>query len=256
MTTHEHDEEHDEKLDGAFRAVRERFDGTHPESDATLRRALLATRKNVRSRKAAMWVVLPLAAALAASTAWAGVTGRLAPAFSSVLEAVHGERPEPPPPPPPATALVSPAPLPKPVAEAVPEPEPTPEPVAAPAPPPVAPAAPIAIKSAPSVAVEPLPPASVAPAADPNAALFAEANRLHFTERDPARALAAWDRYLAAAPSGKFAREARYNRALSLIRVGRHPEAKRELEAFANGTYGDYRRAEARSLLEALARDE
>ena len=66
-------------------------------------------------------------------------------------------------------------------------------------------------------------------AADPNATLFAEAHRLHFTEHDPARAVAAWDRYLAAAPRGKFAHEARYNRALALVRVGRHAEAKQEL---------------------------
>jgi len=87
------------------------------------------------------------------------------------------------------------------------------------------------------------------------AALFAEAHRLHFVDRDPVRALAAWDRYLAAAPSGRFVPEARYNRALALIRAGRELEAKRELEAFANGTYGGYRRDEARALLDAIDGD-
>ncbi|MBX3223183.1 MAG: hypothetical protein KF795_21910, partial [Labilithrix sp.] len=101
----------------------------------------------------------------------------------------------------------------------------------------------------------PRPPAPSASAPDPHAALFAEAHRLHFTERDPARALAAWDRYLAAAPDGRFAPEARYNRALALVRLGRLVEAKPELRAFASGAYGDYRRDEAKALLDALARD-
>jgi hypothetical protein len=100
------------------------------------------------------------------------------------------------------------------------------------------------------------PHASSGTAIDPAAALFAEAHRVHFTERDPAGALAAWDRYLAAAPSGRFAPEARYNRALSLVRVGRHAEAKTELTAFANGAHGEYRRTEARALLDAMSRDE
>jgi len=279
MTTHEQDDD----LGRAFRAVRDRFDGTHPDSDATLRRALLATRKSARTRKVAVWVVLPLAAALAASTAWAGATGRLAPAISSVLETFHGERPEPASqatssptgagarnaPSAPAASAAS--------GESATEPTPAepiaepivlaPEPVAAPAqsarvPGPIvsatpAPPATAATASTAATAAPPAPIASITPpVADPNAALFDEANRLHFIARDPARALAAWDRYLAAAPAGKFAREARYNRALALIRVGRHAEAKRELESFANGTWGEYRRSEARALLDALARDE
>ncbi|MCW5836592.1 MAG: hypothetical protein KIS78_29615, partial [Labilithrix sp.] len=102
------------------------------------------------------------------------------------------------------------------------------------------------------------PAAAAAPSAsapDPHAALFAEAHRLHFTERDPARALAAWDRYLAVAPDGRFSPEARYNRALALVRLGRHAEATSELAAFARGAYGSYRRDDAQSLLDALARD-
>jgi hypothetical protein len=48
MTT---DDDADRELAGAFRAVRERFDGTHAESDLTLKRALLATRKQKRARR-------------------------------------------------------------------------------------------------------------------------------------------------------------------------------------------------------------
>jgi hypothetical protein len=86
------------------------------------------------------------------------------------------------------------------------------------------------------------------------AALFAEAHRAHFEERDPKRALEAWDRYLALFRDGRFAPEARYNRALTLARLGRKVEAADALRPFANGAYGDYHRADARSLIDALSR--
>jgi hypothetical protein len=96
------------------------------------------------------------------------------------------------------------------------------------------------------------PPATPAASADPASDLFAEAHRLHFVAKDPARALPAWDAYLAASPRGRFVPEARYNRALALVRLGRTAEAQRELEAFARGDYGNYRRDEARALVDAL----
>ena len=43
--------------------------------------------------------------------------------------------------------------------------------------------------------------------------------------------------------------EARYNRAIVLLRLGRHAEARAVLEAFARGDYGAFRRADARLLL-------
>jgi len=67
------------------------------------------------------------------------------------------------------------------------------------------------------------------------------------------RALTAWDAYLAAAPRGQLAPEARYNRALSLVRLGRIAEARAALAPFANGPAGGYRRAEAAALLERLS---
>jgi len=88
--------------------------------------------------------------------------------------------------------------------------------------------------------------------ADPNLSLYRVAHAAHFIDRDPARALAAWDAYLSAAPNGEFAPEARYNRALSLVRLGRVTEAKSALEPFANGAYGAYRKAEASALLERI----
>lgn len=280
-------------LAGAFRSVRDVYDGTNAESNLTLQRALFRTRARERRRSFARWVVLPAAAVLVASTAWAGVTGRLTPALSVVLESLHAERT------PPAAhdAATASAGTPRPsnaepaseprVAPAPASAELAPEPAAAPSlasEPPRASAPSLA--SEPSLAAEPprkgasaalAPPSTASPrsptatasraaepaaaaapsasAPDPHAALFAEAHRLHFTERDPARALAAWDRYLAVAPDGRFSPEARYNRALALVRLGRHAEATSELAAFARGAYGSYRRDDAQSLLDALARD-
>lgn len=241
----------DDDLAQAFRAVRDRYDGSHHESDATLRRVLVATRQQSRTRRLTRWVVLPLAATLAASTAWAGATGRLSPAIATMLDAMRGEHPSPTPD---LSALATPQPptsiAPPPPAVVAEDPTPTPAPET---PVPVAEKAPLAPPSASTRIVQTTP---IASAPDPNAPLFEEAHRIHFTEHDPARALAAWDRYLAAAPRGRFAPEARYNRALSLVRLGRHAEAKTALTAFASGTYGEYRRADAKALLEALSRDE
>jgi hypothetical protein len=89
-------------------------------------------------------------------------------------------------------------------------------------------------------------------APDPTHALYRRAHQAHFTEHDPARALALWESYLREAPRGRFAVEARYNRALCLVRLGRHAEARSALEPFANGTPGSYRQHEAAQLLEAL----
>jgi hypothetical protein len=84
-------------------------------------------------------------------------------------------------------------------------------------------------------------------------AIYREAHEAHFVKKDPASALPLWDRYLAAAgPSGRFALEARYNRAICLVRLGRRAEAKTALTPFANGDYGGYRRDEATQLLTTL----
>ena len=71
----------------------------------------------------------------------------------------------------------------------------------------------------------------------------------------PPRALAAWDDYLRIAGRGVLVPEARYNRAMCLIRLGRKSEARGALAAFANGEYGNYRKSEARALIDAIDRD-
>jgi hypothetical protein len=91
-----------------------------------------------------------------------------------------------------------------------------------------------------------------APSEDEAARLYAAAHHAHFVERDPGKALRAWDAFLAVAPEGSLAPEARYNRALALVRLDRRAAARRALEPFAEGRYGSYRMREARALIEAL----
>src|SRR5262249_36964098 len=89
-------------------------------------------------------------------------------------------------------------------------------------------------------------------AGDEDSRLYAVAHQAHFVARDPDAALRAWDAYLAAYPAGRFALEARFNRALTLVRRGRLDEARTGLPPFANGEAGGYRQREARELLDAM----
>src|SRR4029078_4374837 len=70
------------------------------------------------------------------------------------------------------------------------------------------------------------PPPNPAPAPADTLALYRHAHRLHLSGQDPAAALAAWDAYLREDPSGAFALEARYNRAICLVRLHRANEAR------------------------------
>jgi hypothetical protein len=89
--------------------------------------------------------------------------------------------------------------------------------------------------------------------ARPIEALYRRAHELHFHGTDHAAAIAAWEAYLAAEPMGRFVAEARYNRALLLIRIGRYTEARAALAPYARGEIaGGYRRAEATRLIERL----
>ena len=116
----------------------------------------------------------------------------------------------------------------------------------------------VASSSAPSDgnrAIRSIPFASVAPVLEPEAVdaesrAYGLAHRAHFTDGVPARALRAWNDYLATYPHGVFAPEARYNRALCLVRLSRFAEAERALRPIAKGKAGAYRQAESSLLLE------
>ena len=116
-----------------------------------------------------------------------------------------------------------------------------------PVPPPVA--------STPTPTPAPLPPPTAAAQPRPGSAelaLFRRAQGLHLAH-DPAAALVAWDAYLHVAGHGVLAPEARYNRALCLVRLGRSAEARAALEPFAQGAWAGYRSAEAKALIDALS---
>jgi tetratricopeptide (TPR) repeat protein len=75
---------------------------------------------------------------------------------------------------------------------------------------------------------------------------------LHFVARDFGAALGAWDLYLALVGQAPLAVEARYNRALCLVRLGDYPRARAALLPIAQGAAGAYRLREARALLARL----
>jgi hypothetical protein len=89
---------------------------------------------------------------------------------------------------------------------------------------------------------------------DPELAAYRVAYDAHFHGGSPAAALAAWDAYLAAYPNGKLATDARYNRAIILVKLKRYREAANALRPLATAPEGAYRRGEAARLLNALPR--
>jgi hypothetical protein len=230
----------DDLLERATRALR---DATDEDDDAnvaatTLARIERSTRSarttTLRRSSLTRWVVVPMAASFIVFAAWASASGHLTQ-WMSAGKHDEVERTEPALP---ASTIARPA-VGSPAPPVAPEPRPEPEPAPAPAPEPTA-SAPVKKILAPATSVD----------VD---GLYREAHAAHFVRRDPAAALAGWDRYLAAAgPSGRFAPEVRYNRAICLVRLGRRAEAAAALRPFASGEYGGYRRDEAAQLLRSL----
>jgi len=238
----------DDLLSSATEALRETEVDT--DGSATRLRVRRSLEASHRGSRQLVGFLTGTGILLAGTMSWAFATGRAEAVWRAIVAPapVQVERAEPEPPalrPAPArapgrsaerAAQEVPA---APVAEA---PAPAPEPAVVEAPAPVAP-------------VEPAP-APVAPRAAPAPrieALYRRAHELHFHGTDHAAAIAAWEAYLAAEPMGRFVAEARYNRALLLIRVGRYVEARAALAPYARGEIaGGYRRGEATQLLERL----
>lgn len=211
---------------------------------ATRLRVMRSLEARARSRHQLIGFATAVAILLVGTVSWALATGQVAAIWT----------PAPAPPPEPAVAP------PRPVRHSAPQPprEPAmaidPRPVQSELQPPEAvPAAVPAAPPAPRPVTTPRPPRRVAAAVE---VLYRRAHDLHFHGGDPAAALAAWDAYLAAEPGGRFAVEARYNRALVLVRLGRHGEARSALAPFARGEVAPagYRQVEAEQLVERLAR--
>jgi hypothetical protein len=252
-------EEPDDLLHAATRALREETARESSAARFTRLRVMASLRESEVRRRTQTVLLLPFAACLTVVSAWGMAVGGVTEMRNAVVEALG--LPAAPPDPPPAPAKprprrkLAPAPVqsatPAPPAEtqAVPPPAPTAV-LAPPAPSPSpSPARPPALANAPAQAPKNV---KLSSAPDPSHELYRDAHRAHFTRQDWHAALAAWDRYLAAAPRGRLSTEARYNRALCLVRLGRSLEAGRALEPFA-ARVGGYRQKEAAALLQVLS---
>lgn len=226
------------KLDASIAALRADGDGDHSQIAATTRsRVHKSLTRRAKSRRRLVQSSLIASVLLVSTFSWAWSTGRIS--FRSAPEPVIA----------PASVPVVVPPDPKPRVRSAPEPT-FPPAVVAPEPP-----------LAPIVVEKPEPPRppgrpAIRPTAGmptPTEQLYRKAHELHFRGTDPAGALAAWDTYLAAEASGRFAIEARYNRGLLLARLGRYVEARAALAPYSAGEVSNgYRRAEARAIIERL----
>jgi len=249
----------------ATRALREVDDASELETRATRARIMSGLHQTRVRRRTRYAFLLPIAATFVAASAWGAASGKAQLVWQSIEQFVTKTAPTPAPKPPSAiTQKSQSARAAAPTLETAPPTQAAPEAAEAPsavtesasaAPPRTTP--PSAALPAPSTKsvvtdAHSLTPQTPEERADPTLALYRVAHTAHFVDRDPARALVGWDAYLAAAPNGTFAPEARYNRALSLVRLGRNAEAKAALAPFATGVYGSYRQSEASALLREL----
>ncbi len=214
-------------LDDALAALRAETDGASADAGATRSAVLLGAARTRRRRILAARIVLPAAAMLLATSAWAAATGRLPRRIAEIFVEERTETPT----------------------ERAPEPPKEPATVRGNAFPATSAASTVPGNASP----ETVPPAAPKPSApDPEDTAFRRAHEAHFAAHDWNAALASWDAYLAAYPHGRFVPEARYNRAIVLVRLGRRDDARAALQPFADGAFGGYRQSEARQLLDAL----
>jgi hypothetical protein len=270
----------DDLLRRASSALREETADATDGARFTRARVMASLQQSQVRRRSRLAVLLPLAACFAAASAFGMVDGRVPALVRSVTQSLgFGNVPSEAPAAPARKKPIQGRPAASPTASSVAAPlEPMPEPATelAPAEPasstpkastttaaPAAPKAPrnagLAMSAQSSVAPHVEPERSASEPANPALGdvsdraheLYRVAHRSHFVDHDFVAALRAWDAYLEAAPNGRFVLEARYNRALCLIRVGRRNEARDALTPFANGQFGSYRQGEARALIDA-----
>ena len=103
-----------------------------------------------------------------------------------------------------------------------------------------------------AVAIAPQPEVKIEMPRSRELAAYRVAHEAHFRGADLDAALRAWDDYLAQYPSGKLAVDARYSRALILVKLKRWSDARAALRPLAEAPAGSYRQAEAAKLLAAL----
>ena len=226
-------------------ALRARGSSDEDVADATRIRLRRSLASRARTRVRAVRALVIAGIVLGATGAWALSTGRAGALWSRISGDDQPEEVEPanqismrldeP-----TRAKRSPAPIPTgPVQLAVPD---------------VAwPEVPATTQPAPVTRPAPARPAAKPMPIDP---LYRAAHELHFRGRDHAATLAAWDAYLAAEPAGRFVLEARYNRALVLVRLDRYGDARIALEPFARGEVAPagYRQREATALFERIVK--
>lgn len=248
-------------LKAAARALHEETESQTSAARFTRLRVMASVREREVRRRTQTVLLLPFAACLGVASAWGMAVGGVTEMRRAVVDALGLDAP--PAPAPSASARPNPrrraprAVTPPPSPAETPPPPPAPAeitPTEPPAPPPgpaleVTPP-PRSLRS-PSAALDNRAPYRPAPPPDRAHELYRTAHRAHFGAQDWQAALTAWDAYLAAAPRGRFATEARYNRALCLARLGRTSEARRALAPFAEKP-GSYRHSEAAALRAVL----
>ncbi len=264
----------DELLRRMTSALRDEYDGASATPEVTRARVIRALAERRPRRKKWLVVGFPAFVLLGGSTAWAAATGKLDRIVAQAIEVMPWQTG---PSAPPAASVAlrhSPtgrssaaSPVPDEAADegaadaeiAPAHPTPLPAALAMPSAPRQPRAAQIppgdtTREAAPTPASER--PETSLPLEDHTALLtFRGAHRAQFSEGNCARAVTQYEAYLGLAPDGPFAMEARYNRGVCLVKLGRPVEARSALTPFAQGAYGDYRRSQSAQLLNALESD-